>query len=65
MMQRDHGVGSADHVISGTDPMITDAALTDVDPAGARHSPSKLGSALAVAALQCCSSKTDSMIVKK
>ena len=33
------------------------AALTDVDPAGARHSPSKLGSALAVAALQCCSSQ--------
>ena len=33
------------------------AVLTDVDPAGARHSPSKLGSALAVAALQCCSSQ--------
>jgi len=32
------------------------AALTTVDPAGARHSSSELGSALAVAALQCCSS---------
>ena len=29
-----------------------------VDPVGARQSPSKLGSALAVAALQCCSSQT-------
>ena len=33
------------------------AALTIVDPAGARQSSSKLGSALAVAALQCCSSE--------
>ena len=33
------------------------AALTIVDPAGARHSSSKLDSALAVAALQCCSSQ--------
>ena len=33
------------------------AALTTVDPAGARHSSSELGSALAVAALQCCSSQ--------
>ena len=33
------------------------AALTIVDPAGARHSSSKLDSALAVAALQCCSSE--------
>ena len=33
------------------------AALTIVDPAGARQSSSKLGSALAVAALQCCSSQ--------
>ena len=33
------------------------AALTTIDPAGARHSSSELGSALAVAALQCCSSK--------
>ena len=40
------------------------AALTDVDPAGARHSPSKLGSALAVAALRCCSSKSDGLKVK-
>ena len=36
-----------------------DAALTDVDPAGARHSSSELGSALADAVLQCCSSKYD------
>ncbi len=35
----------------------TVAALTTVDPAGARHSSSELGSALAVAALQCCSSQ--------
>jgi hypothetical protein len=35
------------------------AALTTIDPAGARHSSSELGSALAVAALQCCSSKYD------
>ena len=35
------------------------AALTIVDPAGARQSSSKLGSALAVAALQCCSSEYD------
>ena len=34
----------------------TVAALTIVDPAGARQSSSELGSALAVAALQCCSS---------
>ena len=33
------------------------AALTTVDSAGARHSSSELGSALAVAALQCCSSQ--------
>ena len=33
------------------------AALTTIDPAGARHSSSELGSALAVAALQCCSSQ--------
>ena len=33
------------------------AALTTIDPAGARHSSSKLGSALAVAGLQCCSSQ--------
>ena len=33
------------------------AALTAVDSVGARHSSSKLGSALAVAALQCCSSQ--------
>ena len=33
------------------------AALTTIDPAGARHSSSELGSALAVAALQCCSSE--------
>ena len=33
------------------------AALTTVDPAGARHSSSELGSALAVAALQRCSSQ--------
>ena len=31
------------------------AALTTVDSAGARHSSSELGSALAVAVLQCCS----------
>ena len=31
------------------------AALTTIDPAGARHSSSELGSALAVAALQRCS----------
>ena len=36
------------------------AGLTSVDPAGARHSSSKLGSALADAALQCCSSEYDS-----
>ena len=36
------------------------AGLTSVDPAGARHSSSKLGSALAVAGLQCCSSEYDS-----
>ena len=35
----------------------TVAVLTTVDPAGARHSSSELGSALAVAALQCCSSQ--------
>ena len=35
------------------------AGLTSVDPAGARHSSSKLGSALADAALQCCSSEYD------
>ena len=35
----------------------TVAALTTVDPAVARHSSSELGSALAVAALQCCSSQ--------
>ena len=35
------------------------AALTTVDPAGARHSSSELGSALAVAGLQCCSSEYD------
>ena len=35
----------------------TVAALSTVDPAGARHSSSELGSALAVAALQCCSSQ--------
>ena len=40
-------------------------ALVDVvEAAGARHNWSKLHSALAVAALQCCSSKIDSMIVK-
>ncbi len=33
------------------------AALTTVDPAGARQNSSELGSALAVAALQCCSSQ--------
>jgi hypothetical protein len=33
------------------------AALTTVDSAGARHSSSELGSALAVAELQCCSSQ--------
>ena len=33
------------------------AAVTTVDPAGARHSSSEFGSALAVAALQCCSSQ--------
>ena len=31
--------------------------MTTIDPAGARHSSSELGSALAVAALQCCSSQ--------
>ena len=36
------------------------AGLTSVDPAGARHSSSKLGSALADAGLQCCSSEYDS-----
>jgi len=36
LITNDHGVGSTDHVITGTDPMIT------------RHSPSKLGSALAL-----------------
>ena len=35
-----------------------------VEAAGARHNWSKLHSALAVAALQCCSSKIDSMKVK-
>ena len=35
------------------------AALTDVDTVDARHSSSELGSALADAALQCCSSKYD------
>jgi len=35
----------------------TVAALTTIDPAGARHSSSELGSALAVAGLQCCSSQ--------
>ena len=40
------------------------AALTTIDPAGARHSSSELGSALAVAALQCCSSKIDDKMVK-
>ena len=40
------------------------AALTTIDPAGARHSSSELGSALAVAALQCCSSKIGCMKVK-
>ena len=35
------------------------AALTDVDTADARHSSSKLGSALTDAVLQCCSSKYD------
>ena len=34
-------------------------ALTTIDPAGARHSSSELGSALAVAALQCCSSNSN------
>ena len=38
------------------DSALAVAALTFVDPAGARHSSSKPGSALAVAALQCCSS---------
>ena len=38
------------------------AALTVVDPAGARHSSSELGSALAVAALQCCSSDTQGTV---
>ena len=42
----------------------TVAALTTVDPAVARHSSSELGSALAVAALQCCSSKISYMKVK-
>ena len=38
---------------------LADATLTSVDPAGARHSSSKLGSALADAVLQCCSSEYD------
>ena len=37
------------------------AALTVVDPAGARQNSSELGSALAVAALQCCSSQTSAI----
>ncbi len=41
------------------DSALAVAALTTIDPAGARHSSSELGSALAVAALQCCSSKYD------
>ena len=44
-----------DEIFNGS-PLAV-AALTTVDPAGARHSSSELGSALAVAALQCCSSQ--------
>ena len=42
-----------DEIFNGS--ALAVAALTTVDPAGARHSSSELGSALAVAALQCCS----------
>ena len=42
-----------------SDHGVAVAALTDVDPAGARQNRCEHRSALAVAALQCCSSKYD------